>query len=438
MSIGDFDMLHRPKRDYEYITAHDLDRAWLNFELDLPLCPGPAGEPNPFYVDRPGNPVGQLEDALLAPFWSPPKFFFSGHRGCGKSTELLRLAANPQIRAKYWPVHFSIRDMADIYDLDFRDVLLAIGTQMYQDYRDKGGRLPQQLLKELDAWRGKIETEVQIIEQGRVSDLELEAGLDAFFGNAGLKMKLEPATRQTLRQVFERNITELIGIINLVATTIQSQEERLPLILIDDLDKPDLESAREIFHGRREVMLQPTCAIVYTVSSALFYSQGFDAIRDRAVFLPNVKLHPHRDDTARDREGYNTLRLFVYKRLARDLITEEALNAAISHSGGVFRELVRIVRTAISRARRRDTAKDRRIEIQDVRWAVTEIRNEYRRILDQEDLDFLRDVHQHQKMVNHGRLRPLLQLLALLEYRNAENWCDVHPAIIDLLDESSV
>jgi hypothetical protein len=33
--------------DFQYILATDLDRAWLNFELDLPLKPGPKGEPNP-------------------------------------------------------------------------------------------------------------------------------------------------------------------------------------------------------------------------------------------------------------------------------------------------------------------------------------------------------------------------------------------------------
>jgi len=41
-------------------------------------------------------------------------------------------------------------------------------------------------------------------------------------------------------------------------------------VLIDDLDKPDLELAKKIFHDRREIMLQPNCAIVYTISSALF------------------------------------------------------------------------------------------------------------------------------------------------------------------------
>src|SRR5690348_15706027 len=97
-----------PAMKPDYTLANDLDRAWLNFELDLPLEPGPGGTLNPFYVERPGNPVAELEDALLAPYYQPPKFFFSGHRGCGKSTELRRIAADPAINAKFWPVHFTI------------------------------------------------------------------------------------------------------------------------------------------------------------------------------------------------------------------------------------------------------------------------------------------------------------------------------------------
>jgi hypothetical protein len=416
--------------EFEYIMATDFDRAWLNFELDLPLKPGPNGEPNAFYINRPGNPIAELIDALLAPFYRPPKFFFSGHRGCGKSTELLHLAANPGIQKKYWPLNFSIREEADIIDLDFRDILLAIGSRMFRDYRKAGGRLPDQLLKELNSWRGKVEEEVKTIHSGRTA-FEIGAGIDAFFSNTGLKMKLEPATRAELRQVFEKDITGLISVINNIATAIYSKEHRIPLILIDDLDKPNLEEARAIFHDRRNIMMQPNCAIIYTVSSALFYTKEFEAIRDRAVFLPNVKLHPRLEPEVKDREGYFTLRHFVHDRIDPNLVDGLALEEAISSSGGVFRELARIMRTAIGRARRRKAPK---VEMIDVEWATTEIRNEYRRILDKDDIAILKKVHQSNRLEYDDRLRPLLQLLAVLEYRNGENWCDIHPVLRRLIE----
>ena len=415
---------------FDYIVATDFDRAWLNFELDLPLKPDKNGRPNPFYIDRPGNPIDELTDALLAPFYRPPKFFFSGHRGCGKSTELLHLLSNPEIQKKYWPINFSIREEADVIDLDFRDVLLAIGGRLFREYRRKGGDLPDQLLKELYSWQGRIEKEVSTILEGRGSDMELDTSINAFFVNAGLKMKLEPATRVQLRQVVETDITGLIAVINHIATSIYTREHLIPLILIDDMDKPNLDKARAIFHDRREIMMQPNCAIVYTVSSALFYSKEFDAIRDQAFFLPNIYLHPPMEPDTHHEEGYQTLRKFVYMRMTPDLIEVPALELAVTYSGGVFRELARIIRTAIGRARRRKAV---RLDCTDIEWAATEIRNEYRRILDKEDIKLLRKVGENNHLEYNDRMRPLLQLLALLEYRDGENWCDIHPVLRKLL-----
>ena len=418
--------------NFDYIVANDFDRAWLNFELDLPLKPGRNGKQNPFYINRPGNPIAELTDALLAPFYRPPKFFFSGHRGCGKSTELLHLLGNAEIQKKYWPINFSIREEADIVDIDFRDVLLAIGGRLFREYRRKGGELPEQLLKELNSWKGKVEKEISTILEGQLSEIELSASLDAFFASAGMKMKLEPATRVELRQVVDTDITGLISIINHIASAIYSREHRIPLILIDDMDKPDLEKARAIFHNRREIMMQPNCAIVYTVSSALFYSKEFDSIRDQAIFLQNIYLHPPMDLTTHHEEGYKTLREFVHVRMSPNLIDEAALEAAISYSGGVFREMARIMRTAIGRARRRKAA---RLDCSDIEWSATEIRNEYRRILDREDIRLIKKVAENNRLEYNERLTPLLQLLALLEYRDGENWCDVHPVLRKLLND---
>jgi hypothetical protein len=417
---------------YEYITAKDFDRAWLNFELDLPLSPGKNGQANPFYVNRPGNPTHELIDAILAPFYRPPKFYFSGHRGCGKTTELLHILSHNEIQRKFWPINFSIRDETDIVDLDFRDVLLAIGSRMYRNYIRAGGEIPEQLLRRLDSWKGKIEQEVRTVLAGS-SAYEFDASLDAFFVSTGMKMKLEPKTRIELRQVFEKDITGLIEVINTIAAAIIKREKRIPLLLIDDMDKPDLEKAKAIFHDRREIMMQPECVIVYTVSSALFYSKEFDAIRDRSIFLPNINLHPFKEPERHILDGYITMQNFVHVRMDQSLIDSQALEDATTYSGGVFREMARIMRSSIGYARRR---KGSSIEARDVEMAATEIRNEYRRILDRNDLAYLRKVYEHNRLEYNDRLRPLLQLLAILEYQDAENWCDVHPVLRKLLNES--
>jgi hypothetical protein len=115
-----------------------------------------------------------------------------------------------------------------------------------------------------------------------------------------------------------------------------------------------------------------------------------------------------------------------------NLIEQNATELAITYSGGVFRELARILRTAIGNTRRKKGGK---IVVDDIEWAANEIRNEYRRILDREDLKFLKKIKDSKHLEYHERLRPLLQLLAVLEYRDEENWCDVHPVLRKMLDE---
>jgi hypothetical protein len=412
---------------FQYQRATDFDRAWLNFELDLPLDPCPDGSVNPFYVERPGDAAGQLEESLRAPFYQPPKFFFSGHRGCGKSTELRRLAANPEILKTYYPIHFTIRDEADINNLDFKDILLAIGGRLYREYTGRGNKLSRQVEETLNRWRGTMQQEV--IHSNRLREVEVDGGLFSFFAQAGLKIKLEPATRTTLRQVIERDITGLIDVIDELACAIQTQEKRVPLLLIDDLDKPDLHTAQEIFYAHRETMLQPNCAIVYTVSSPLFYSPEFEAIRDRALFLPNIKLHA-RGQTRADRTGYKTMRDFVAKRMDLALIGPQALKHAVKTSGGVLRELSRVMRFALRHGR-----KNGKIQLEHVRLAEAEIRGEYRRILTGEQRATLQKVYRTNQYDEPEKIAPLLQILAALEYADDEPWCDVHPALIPLLQE---
>ena len=412
-----------------YERADDLSHAWLNFELDLPLEAQPDGGANPFYVPRPNNPVERLQDELTSPFRHPPKHFLSGNRGSGKSNELRRLAASESIRARFWPMYFSIRDETDINNLDYKDVLLAVGGRMYREYRAGGNKIPASLETELDKWRGRVME--MIVRKPRLGEVEFDGGLAAFFAHLGLRIKLEPQTRQELRQVIDQDVSQLVEVINEIATVIRRQSNRVPLLLIDDLDKADPATTKAIFHTRSETMLAPDCAIVYTVSDALFYMPEFESIRDHAVFLPNVQLWDRKTQHY-NLEGFETMRSMALVRINPDLIASEALTQAIYNSGGSFRELSRMLRFAIVHAH-----TEGKIGLQHVLDAVAEIRGEYRRVLTLEQRELLRDAHIHNHVEQPARAIPLMQMLALMEYNDREPWCDVHPAILELLTVTS-
>lgn len=118
-----------------------------------------------------------------------------------------------------------------------------------------------------------------------------------------------------------------------------------------------------------------------------------------------------------------------------ELIADDALELAITMSGGVFRELNRIMREALDEALYHERAK---VTIADVEKGVGEIRSEYRRILIHSQLDILQQVYTTnliEEIEDKEMVGLLLQILAILEYTNGENWFDVHPLLISWLEE---
>jgi hypothetical protein len=419
-------MMSQP--EYLFVRATTLEEAWSRFDPSLPL---PVG--SPFYVEREDNPLGRLQRALLLVRGSaPPKYFFAGHRGSGKSTELNRLVDNADIRQRYWPVKFSVRDECDFNDLTYIEVLLAMGAQIFNQYRVAGGRMKDDLLNELEGWKGRVVTRLN--EKG--ATFESGAGVDVgkFFLSALLKVKTEHVTRELMRQEIAPRISELIELINLMSAEVLTQSKRQVLVVIEDMDKPPLDISRKLFEGALTTLMQPRCAIVYTVPVAIYFDPAFAQIREISYFLPNIKLHEKQQRDQPHKSGIRAMRAFVLARMTDTLITDAALDETVKNSGGVFREIAHIMQRAIDNALAR---KAECIEPEDVAWAAAQIRSGFRRLLRQDDYRLLLDVRAHNEIRSPERLAALFHLLAVLEYTNGENWCDVHPALDPLLDEAA-
>ncbi|MCI5132360.1 MAG: hypothetical protein D3904_12785, partial [Candidatus Electrothrix sp. EH2] len=63
---------------------------------------------------------------------APPKQYtlFTGHRGCGKSTELLRIADYLHHPDRYYVIHLDCLEKLDINNLKYSDVLLALAAAL--------------------------------------------------------------------------------------------------------------------------------------------------------------------------------------------------------------------------------------------------------------------------------------------------------------------
>jgi hypothetical protein len=417
--------IENPIPDYLSVRATTLEQAWSRFDPQTPL---PVG--SPFYVDREDNPLGRLTRGLLLVRSGPPKYFFAGHRGCGKSTELNRLVVNPRIQKQYWPIKFSVREECDFNDLDVVEVLLAIGAQIYKQYTEANGKLKKDLLNELEGWKGR--TVERLREKG--ATFESGAGLDIgqFLLSALLKVKTEHVTRRIVRQEIGPRMSELIEIINLMSAEVQAQSGRRTLVVIEDMDKPPLKIARQLFEDSFTNLTQPACAIIYTMPVAIYFDPAYAQIREASYFLPNVKLHEKGQPDRLRTTGVSTMRHFVLARMDKALITREALNEAVRLSGGVFREIAHILQKSIDNALARN---DSQVQPEDVAWAAAQIRSGFRRLLNDDNYRLLLGVRATNEMRQPDKLSHLFHLMAILEYSNDENWCDVHPALDPLLDD---
>jgi histone H3/H4 len=259
----------------------------------------------------------------------------------------------------------------------------------------------------------------------------LEGGIRGFFLSALAKISAEDITRETIRQIIKPKLSELIDKINLIVADIEGKENKNVLILIDDLDKPDLEHAKEIFYSKLTAITRPACHIVYTVPISLFFAQEVTAIKENRFFLPNVKLHNKNDRTGKYEPGYDLLKQFIFKRMKKDLIEPDAVDLAIKMGAGVFRETARIMQIAADSAIER--GRDR-ITREDVERAGQEIRSDFKRILQTDDYDILEEVYKNNDIRGIERIGHLLHNLSVLEYVNDENWCDIHPTLENVLD----
>jgi energy-coupling factor transporter ATP-binding protein EcfA2 len=383
-----------------------------------------------FYVERPVGIHRMIED-LRADERTSTKWLFTGHRGSGKSTELIRLTETLQDR--YFTVYFTVEDVLDMADVDYKDVILALGSRLYEKSKTQGVSLPREMLQDLIGW---FSTTLKEVEGAIGAEAELEAKADFWFLKLLSKVKSESKTRQVVRRQFESNLSDLLTQVNEIVDTITQKVKKPVLAVVDGLDKIwDLEKAKGIYYAGGINLLVPRCKAVYTVPLALFYTQEFGQVRvtfDGTFPLPNVKVQDRAGNPYE--AGRTMLRDLIGRRMRLDLIADDAREQLIELSGGVLRELIALARDACSNARAQNHT---RVELVDVERAASQVRNLYRTMLTPRQLFALWQVHTspNKQFADNAQAEGLVHNLSLLGYANDDLWWDVHPVVLPLLEE---
>ena len=404
------------------MKANNFDDALNIFDPEHPLQT--KEELDEFFVKRKNSPLDEL-GLFLRKTKTVPKLLFTGHRGSGKSTELAKLTL--YLQDEFFIVNYSIKNTMNLFDIKYVDVILSLATELVKSALDENLNLNQSLIQDIHDWfRKEVIQEVIVDTKGGAN---ISATLNLFVTKLGSKISTESSTRTLVREKIEPRLSELLERVDLVIGEIERITRKKVLIIVEDLDKADLASAREIFCEHSMSLTQSSCRIIFTFPIALRHDNDFINIRhnfDEPYVLPNFKVVTH--DGNPDETGKTELKQIIIHRLAPEarLMTPAAVDLLVTLSGGLPRELVTLTRRSCLLAMLKNRSQ---IDDQIVKQAGNRLSNDYRVLLTTAQLKVLKDVAETKRVENDAEYRDLLHNLSVLEYRNDTIWYDVHPVV---------
>ena len=417
------------------MKAKDLSSVYRVFDPEKPLK---GRELKEFYVER-ESPIMKIKNEILNSPEKPLKILFTGARGNGKTTELNRLVEDEEFKKKIEAVFFSVKDELDVVDVKHPDIILLIGAKIYEIYKycennkvklrkSNKVKLLKSIKEEMDNFSKRVVE--RVVE--KIKSAELGTGFSAILKLVS-KFKNESVTREISRQVVEPRLSELISLINKMIFLVEEELKKKIVVIIDDLDKLEAETAENLFFNHALTLTAPQCHIIYTFPVSISFSKKISQIKryfDDDRRLPNICL---RDKKGKEIKGnYRLLRKMVKRRMEEDLITKAALNLAIEKCGGVIHDFIRLIRLTASDV---DEEGRKKIEKRDVEALFLRMVNDYERIVDEEDIEVLRKVKEKKEKTDGDIFRRLLFALAVLEYVDSDGrlWYDLHPAVEEIV-----
>ncbi len=372
---------------------------------------------------------------------------YAGHRGAGKSTELLRLQDSLQ-KKNFRVVYFAVDD-GDLEpeDTQYSDILVACARQLITKLRPQGGPMDNSKLK---AWMDRLFRDLRELGLMELSleEMSLESP-DLPLGKISATIKTNVSQKQKIRQVIENRADSLIEILNELIT--QALGERSPedlVLIVDNLDRiveryegeNQPSNYEQIFVNHSEQLVALNCHVIYTIPISLAYSQHLTAMEERykpVEVLPMIMIKTPEGDPCE--QGLKLLKQILSNRfrsasvqfsLEEAFETAEGLEQLCLMSGGHARNLMNLMKAALQHTDK--------LPIPDraVRRAISELRDTYRKVIDEGEWDLLAEVARERMIVeNNAQFRSLLFRRCILEYRylNGEGevkvWHDVHPLI---------
>ncbi|HEY9614355.1 ATP-binding protein [Allocoleopsis sp.] len=421
-------------------------------------------EDRKYYIDfssvRGGNIIRELGRTItrLSPD-KPTCQLFTGHIGCGKSTELFRLQTDLEQQG-FHVVYFDSSTDLVMGDVDVTDILLAIARQVSESLEQAKVYLqPRGFKALLQGVTQLMQTEIDLSAEASVPGLaeikastEGELSIGFGLGKISAKAKNSPKFRSQLRQYLEPRTDGILDTINQellepAIAQLKRQGKTGLVVIVDSLDRIDNSpkttghlQPEYLFVDRGEQLKQLNCHVVYTIPLVLIFSNDWGRLRNRfgvdPKLLPMVRVRSR--DGSECEEGLALLRQMVLARAFPEaapqhrlnLITEvfdspETLDRLCRVSGGHPRNLLSLFYGCLQQQDPpfpRDCLED----------IIRRQRDALIRAIDDQEWELLRQVGQKRMVRGEQEYQTLIRSMFVFEYQDEEGgWFRINPLLAE-------
>jgi AAA ATPase domain len=414
------------------------------------LSPLRGKEMERYYVDlstvRNTKAVAQVDKILE--FQEPEEFttiLFTGHRGCGKSTELIRL--EEKWKQEYFIIYLEADREIDIQDARYTDLYLVLFKQIEFELRKLGIQFDRALISNFEDWFKEITKENEQTVESSVSmsgTLEVSASPVPIPFIAKLLVKLlaqikgSDKSKKTIRQVLEQDISRLQADLNfLLQDGLKKLRQKFPqykgfLVVFDNLDRVPPHVGEHLFFDYAPQLQTLNCNIIYTVPISVLYSEKkVTNFFDNTNIVPMVNIYDLKLDIPalayRDDVLKTVASLIEYRVNVDDIFeSSDRLLDLIKASGGHIRQLMQMMRTAIISA---SSAGRSKIDAEDVTVAIKQVQFDFERIIPDEHYPILVQVYLNKEISKNQIGQMVMFNTSALEYNGNERWNYINPVV---------
>lgn len=404
----------------------------------------PIDEKNEFYTDFSGFRKGFNEKKIFKYLNINPttkecnkisqtlKLFLSGHRGTGKTTELLKLKNEIDETTCFFSVFCDLSDEElDVNNIDFIDIIILILEKLTKTLDDKKIDIPKANIKPFYNWYEQRITEInnQTDESASI-EVEGKAGIDLFslfslVSKTKGKLSGSNSTKETIRKVFKNKFSDFSlkfneFILDIKDYLLKNGISKDLLFIIDGFEKiGSLEDRKKILIDNSNKFVEIKANMIITLPIELF--SEVSRLKEFAshISFPLITL----DNNSKER-----FKEFIYKRIEKNLFdSEQTVEKIIYYGAGSPRETLKIISNAYIQA------EGEIIDLKSVQDAQKSISEELMKYLDEKEILLLKQVYTKTKIPFSDELAKLLIKKVLLDYEDGLER-EINPILLDNKD----